>query len=291
MTSAEHAREALRRSITRLDDQISVTLRDPAEDPVHDLRVSIRRASQTLRSFAPLIPGAHGPKSARKMRRALKPVLDAAAIARDHDVCSELLRKSGLPAEHSLLAAMKAERDLAALALLGQIYLLRSTGAPACWLPLIDAITGPQDDPALEARQTLPPRAVEFFETGRKAAQSGGSARRLHSFRLVSKRFRYTLELYRSFYGPVFQQRLERVRQIQSLLGKRQDCAVAAERLRPLASTDPAIEPVLVAVESRAQRLEEEFREYWNTIFDAEGQALLWQRYLARRPPAPHLVS
>lgn len=287
MTSVEHARETLRQSIGKLESQIAVTLKDTGEDPVHDLRVSIRRVSQALRTFAALLPG----KSAKNMRKALKPALDAAAIARDHDVCEALLVKCGLPEGHPLLATMKAERDSAALALLGQVYLLLSTGGPAAWHQRIAAISGPEDDAALQAREALPLLASEFFESGRKVALQAGSAKKLHAFRLSAKRFRYTLELFRRFYGPVFVQRLERVREIQSLLGKRQDCAVAAERLRPLSAADPLVLPALAEVEARAQKLEAEFREYWRTTFDAQGQCLLWLRYFARRPAAPHPVE
>ncbi len=291
MTSAEHARDTLRQSIGKLEAQIAVTLKNTGEEPVHDLRVSIRRMSQALRTFAPLLPGNPPGKSAKKMRKALKPALDAAAIARDHDVCEALLLKCGLPEGHPLLTSMKAERDSAALALLGQVYLLLSTGVPAGWPQRIAAISGPEDDAALQARESLPPLAAEFFEAGRKVALQAGSAKKLHAFRLSAKRFRYTLELFRRFYGPVFLQRLERVRQIQSLLGKRQDCAVAAERLRPLSAADPLVLPVLAEVEARALKLETEFREYWRTTFDAQGQCLLWLRYFARRPSVPHAAT
>ncbi|MGJ5815007.1 CHAD domain-containing protein [Paludibaculum fermentans] len=287
MTSAEHARDTLRQSIEKLEAQVAVTLKDTGEDPIHDLRVSIRRVSQALRTFGPLLPG----KSAKNMRKALKPALDAAAIARDHDVCEALLLKCGLPAEHPLLAGMKAERASAALALLGQMYLLLSTGAPVSWHQRIAVIAGPEDDAALQAREALPPLASDFFESGRKVALQSGSAKKLHAFRLSAKRFRYTLELFRPFYGPVFLQRLERVRLIQSLLGKRQDCAVAADRLRPLSASDPQVLPALAEVDARAQKLEAEFREYWQITFDAQGQCILWLRYFARRPAAPHPVE
>lgn len=287
MTSAEHARETLRQSIGKLEAQIAITLKDTGEDPVHDLRVSIRRVSQALRTFGPLLPG----KSAKKMRKAQKPALDDAAAVRDHDVCEALLIKCGLPEGHSLLGTMRAERDSGALALLGQVYLLLSTGAPSSWHQSIDAIPGTVDDAALQAREVLPPLASDFFEAGRKVALQAGSAKKLHAFRLSAKRFRYTLELFRPFYGPVFLERLERVRHIQSVLGKRQDCAVAAERLTPLAANDSLVLPALAEVEARAQKLETEFREYWQTTFDAEGQCVLWLRYLARRPTAAHPVD
>ena len=55
---------------------------DFATDPVHDLRVAIRRFSQALRIFKTLLDA----KAVKQMRCALKRVMDAAAIVRDLDV-------------------------------------------------------------------------------------------------------------------------------------------------------------------------------------------------------------
>jgi CHAD domain-containing protein len=283
MTLTEHARESLQRLTAKLDAQVEIALKDCGEDPVHDLRVAIRRQSQALRIFADLLP----PREARRMRKCLRPVLDAAAVARDLDVGEELQGKEGLAAEHPLMAGMKASRDRAALALTGQLYLLRSQGLPLAWTEAYAALREVPDDAALVARAWLPPLADDFFKTGRKTILKSHVPQRLHAFRLSAKRFRYTLELFRTFYGPVFQKRLEQVREIQSLLGKRQDCAVAAERLRPLAEGDEAVRNCLFSVEARAAKLEADFREYWHLAFDAPGEALLWHRYMARRPLAP----
>ncbi len=280
MTLTEHASATLQRQAGRLEEQIALALQDPAEDPVHDFRVAIRRLSQTLRLFAGLFPD----KQARQMRRALKPALSAAATVRDLDVDSDLLVKLELPADHALLSKMHADRQRAALALTGHLYLLRSQEIPLGWAQCFTTLRETGEDAALAARALLPPLAAEFFKAGRKTALKG-SAERFHAFRLAAKRFRYTLEVFRPFYGPVYEKRLEQVREIQSLLGKRQDCAVTAALLRPLASIDPAIGTVLSHVEHRGASLENEFLEFWHHQFDAAGEVLLWQRYLSRRPP------
>ena len=230
ITYDQHARDLLRKATTRLDREIGRTIDDPGEEPVHDMRVAIRRLSQALRTFSALFPA----REARTMRQALKPALAAAAVARDLDVGIELLHKEELPAEHPLLAKMGAERRRAGLALVGQLYLLRAEELSASWMPRYDILRMSSEDAALLARTELPPIAADFFKAGRKTVLKADSSTRLHEFRLTAKRFRYTLELFHDFFGPVYAERLEQVREIQSLLGKRQDYAVLARGWRRL---------------------------------------------------------
>lgn len=237
--------------------------------------------------FAALFPA----REARAMRHALKPALGAAAVARDLDVGMELLRKEQLPAEHGLLVRMAADRRRAGLALTGQLYLLRADDLPLGWMPRYDALRSSPEDAALLARTGLPPLAAAFFKDGRKTILKAESATRLHEFRLTAKRFRYTLELFRDFFGPVYQGRMDSVREIQSLLGKRQDYAVLAARLAPFAPIDDALQAALTESETRGLRCEDEFRRYWVEKFDAPGEELKWQRYLTRRPPATKVPS
>src|ERR1700722_3736988 len=61
-------------------------------DSVHDLRVSIRRLSRALRSFAQFFPG----KQWKRIRKDLSCLMDAAAALRDNDVALELLEKAGI---------------------------------------------------------------------------------------------------------------------------------------------------------------------------------------------------
>src|SRR5580692_6953009 len=52
------------------------------------------------------------------------------------------------------------------------------------------------------ARSILPKMARRYFEAGRKAIEGKRPPGELHAFRLKTKRFRYTLELFSPLYGP-----------------------------------------------------------------------------------------
>jgi len=281
MTRTEHAREALKARIEKLDGQIDLALKRCGEDEVHDFRVAVRRLSQALRVFAELLPG----KEARKMRKTLKPALDAAAHVRDLDVDSELLVRVGLRADHPLIGKMRQDRERGALGFLGHLYLLRSQGVPRDWLERLELLRETEEDAAAHARALLPPMAAEFFLAGRKAALKPSAAAQLHAFRLSAKRFRYTLEIFSGFYGPVMEKRIGQVREIQGILGRRQDCAVSMQWLEAAASFDAEARQAMQALERRARRLEAEFVKYWRETFDGEGQERLWVRYLGRRSP------
>lgn len=278
----EHARRTIGQRLRRVHDEMSKVMEGPGEDPIHDLRVSIRRASQALRLFGALLPQKEG----RRMRRALKPALDAAGAARDLDVGADLLRKEGLKAEHPLYAVMAAERQRSALRLTGRLYLLRAEDVPLAWLPVMDRFQLAPRAAAEEARSVLPPLCGEFFEAGRRTMARAPTPEKLHALRLAAKRFRYTLELWEPFYGPAYRLKLESVREIQSILGKRQDCAVMEARLAPFRPIDVELDEAYKRVEARASRLEREFHDYWHAKFDAVGEQERWMRYLARRLPA-----
>jgi len=282
MTLTEHARAALQARLEKLDQQMELAFARCGEDEVHDFRVAVRRISQALRVFADLLPD----KEAKRMRKALKPALDAAAHVRDLDVDSDLLVRLGLRADHPLLAKMKADRERGALAFLGQLYLLRSQDIPRGWLGRLELLRDTGEDAVAFARRTLPAMAADFFKAGRKAALHPSAAPQLHAFRLEAKRFRYTLELFEEFYGPVYRKRLAQVREIQGILGRRQDCAATEALLQAAADFDPEAARVMQALRRRARKLEAEFVEYWKGTFDSEGQERLWLRYLARRAPA-----
>lgn len=281
MTLTEHARASLEERIGKLEQQIDLALKQCGEDEVHDFRVAVRRISQALRVFGDLFPA----KEAKRMRKALKPALDAAAHVRDLDVDSDLLRKLGLRADHPLLGKMKADRERGALAFVGQLYLLRSQDIPRCWLERLELLREVSEDAGDFARRTLPAMAADFFRAGRRAALRPSAAPQLHAFRLEAKRFRYTLELFTPFYGPALERRLAQVREIQGILGRRQDCAATEALLKPAAEFDAEAKKAMRALERRARKLEDEFARYWKETFDREGEERLWLRYLSRRVP------
>lgn len=276
-----HAREILRRYLHTVMQEARRAGSEPQEDPVHDVRVAIRRWSQALRTFRDLLPKG----MAKRLRRGARALLDAAGATRDYDIGVSLLTREGLGEDHPLLQRWRNERERAALAVKAHVLLLEAADRESEWLSALNAPLAPREPAAEFARQTLPALAEGFFAAGRKAVQKAGDAARLHAFRLAAKRFRYTLELFSPFYGPALQVRIGKVREIQSILGKRQDCAVTAERIHPMAEFDPAIAAVYGRLQTRSARLEEQFLRYWHEAFDAPGELTRWQRYLSRRLP------
>jgi CHAD domain-containing protein len=121
------------------------------------------------------------------------------------------------------------------------------------------------------ARKRLPRVLAKFYAAGRKVQRHEAPAT-LHRFRLQGKRVRYTLELFRSVYGPGLGKLLKVLRKAQDALGAIQDCETANQ-------TVPHAE-FQSAMKAQQVRLKEEFRAYWTQEFDKPGQEQLWLRYL-----------
>jgi CHAD domain-containing protein len=134
------------------------------------------------------------------------------------------------------------------------------------------------------ARAQLPAVAGAYFQAGRKLLAESPASADLHGFRLKTKRLRYTLELFRACYSATLDQRLDSLREIQTLLGDINDCAAA---LRVAASALPSKSPEYVKAErflnARGKRLSAAFKKHWKEKFDAPGREDWWVGYLARK--------
>jgi CHAD domain-containing protein len=131
--------------------------------------------------------------------------------------------------------------------------------------------------PAENARRVLPDLARQYFALGKKAAGPKISAGQLHQFRLATKRFRYSLELFVPVYGPGLEARLKQVRLVQQVLGEVQDCE-AVRAMEPVR----AHKRVLALVEQRMTRKIEEYRRLWRREFSGEAAQRRWLTYLER---------
>jgi CHAD domain-containing protein len=133
------------------------------------------------------------------------------------------------------------------------------------------------------ARALLPAVVGAYFKAGRKLLSRSPTTVELHGFRLKTKRLRYTLELFRVCYSSTLEQRLESLKEIQTLLGEINDCAAA---LRTSAASLPAKSPDQVKIErflqARSARLSAAFHKHWKEKFDAPGREDWWVSYLAR---------
>jgi len=144
------------------------------------------------------------------------------------------------------------------------------------------------------ARTYLPVLAEEFFAAGRKAARKTTKVEELHEFRLAVKHFRYTLELFRPFYGPALDQRLANLRRLQRHLGTITDCTTTRQVL--LAAADSRRGPVkqlLRLLDETVNSGQRRFMKYWGANFSAPEVEIRWMRYLkvfagrARRTAGP----
>jgi CHAD domain-containing protein len=86
-------------------------------DSVHDFRVSIRRLSQSLRIFREFFP----PGAAKKIRKSLKGLMQAASEVRNRDIALELLERANMTANTALVQSISQERRDAEEALLAAL--------------------------------------------------------------------------------------------------------------------------------------------------------------------------
>lgn len=100
--------KALAHRIDHLVAQMQRTAADIEAEAVHDLRVSVRRATEALRIYREQVP------KARKLGKEIKAVRDLAAAVRDRDVTFQLLRRHRLPVSDPACIYLQGQRDLAA---------------------------------------------------------------------------------------------------------------------------------------------------------------------------------
>lgn len=132
------------------------------------------------------------------------------------------------------------------------------------------------------ARRKLPAMAAKFIKKGNRLVSRKIRPEELHPFRLEAKRFRYTLELFESFYGPGFQERLEALRKIQNHLGDINDCVATHNLLTMGNPRRLGLKEVLAFLDRRAAKKVDGFRECWEEHFAALGRKAWWIDYLSR---------
>jgi CHAD domain-containing protein len=125
---------------------------------------------------------------------------------------------------------------------------------------------------------TLPVLAKKWFAAGEKGLQPGRTWDEMHQFRLLTKRFRYSLEIFLPLYGPTLTKRIEQLRKLQNFLGDINDC-ITAQTLLGLDDTDGSLHR---ALSEKAERRTSELREYWAAHFAGGGPVEKWTTYLSK---------
>ena len=125
-------------------------------------------------------------------------------------------------------------------------------------------------------RKRMPKFTAAYFEDGRHALSPGRDWEEMHAFRLRTKRFRYTLEMFRDAYGPALDARIESLKKVQTLLGEINDAIVTSATLADVEGT----EEVRAKLGRRADEKTAKVQEYWATEFDGPGEERRWVQYL-----------
>ena len=115
--------------LTRLAAMAKRAAENPDDEAVHDLRVTIRRLSRGLRSFAEFFPG----KSWKPIRHELSGIMDRAAAVRDRDIAMELLLKAGVAPRARVMTRLAADRADAAKALQQALHEWQERQAARQW--------------------------------------------------------------------------------------------------------------------------------------------------------------
>jgi CHAD domain-containing protein len=122
----------------------------------------------------------------------------------------------------------------------------------------------------------MPKLAREYFDEGRDALAPGTAWKQMHKFRLRTKRFRYTLEIFKDLYGPGMLKRIESLKKVQTYLGEINDCIVTSEMLKDMEGMDEVRGKLTDKADDKIEKL----RDFWANTFDAEGAERAWTRYL-----------
>jgi CHAD domain-containing protein len=268
------AREHADRLLGRLAFQVGRANKSHNSEAIHDLRVSIRRFGQALRVFKPCFRG----KELRKVRRELKQVLDVAGELRNHDIALKLLGKSKRPERAALQAKIQIGRREARRSLVSLLKNWLDRKSSLKWRAALErAAADPRDNfgkvpIGQTARQMLPALAQDFFEHGNKAAGAKASRQELHGFRIASKKFRYTLELFTPLCGPALNPKLEAMRRVQTLLGDLNDL----ETLREILGQYQSNQNLTAWIKKRQRKRIATFCEYWTSTFASAEERQSW---------------
>ena len=246
-------------------DRVKETVRQarvlPDEDGVHQLRVSIRRLTESMHSLEDWLE----PRRAARVRRRLRPVMKAAGATRNLDIARELCLERPDDSSAAVAEALAAARTLAAHELIEELLGLNLDKLrPPC--EPNPAVPAPRDLAASLLADLVP----RYWRAGGEAMKSDASSADLHRFRLATKQLRYTLELF----APVFARRLTAplalLRNMQTHLGRVNDCETA--RGLDAVRADPALVAWLAARRRDERR---KFEEAWQSARKRSRTGLL----------------
>ena len=114
------------------------------------------------------------------------------------------------------------------------------------------------EEPSQEmAHRLLMDGMKDFLKRGNAASSSEASSEQLHHFRIFSKKFRYSLELFRPLYGSSLDPMVANIKRVSALLGDINDCVTAAEIIAEYKGGNRLVD----RLKKRQHKKTEEFRD------------------------------
>lgn len=236
--------DAMRDGIALVHFHEEAALRGEVE-PLHQMRVSSRRLRAAVEVFAGVMHGAR----VNVYRRDLRWVGQVAGAVRDCDMTAELIRGQSVRIEAAMAAGLEpvyqrllAMRETArtGLASMARSRRYRMLGE-RLMNPLLRRVM--QETTVGEhAPRLIAPIARKTRKAGKRiAAEAPPEA--FHTLRKRIKRLRYAFEMLSAAGGHYHQHAIERLEEMQEILGQHHDAVALGAWLRELASNPEALPP------------------------------------------------
>lgn len=265
-TLGDWAYLAIEKHLDKIIKQEADVIKDRDPEAVHQMRVGMRRLRSAVTGFAPALDL---PKDASE--RKIAKIARLLGQLRDLDVLKEAIKTHYQPtlpqAEQKSLAKVldylakerkhaieaiksnKSQEDYEEVKDAFEKWLKKPTFTKLASLPINDVL--PELLLPAVSKLFLHPgwlvgvsakngeisftNTLTLGELGELLAEQGLM---LHSLRKEAKRVRYQMELFTEFYGSNYADSLEDITEIQSILGKIQDCAILAEFMADVFKSD-----------------------------------------------------
>ncbi len=244
--------------LAELKLQAGLTAKAATQDHVHDLRVAVRRFKSLLKALGPCFQEAE----VETILRGLKQIMNRAAGVRDRDIAAELIGETRLPEASAAAVRFRGKRDAAARILSSSLNRWLRGNVPARWGNGLEAV----GVNAAYCAQTVEKTAQEVLgriakkhgKRGKKALRDGAPAKTLHRFRIATKEFRYTLDLFAPVCGDSAADRVAELKDLQRILGEINDLV----SVRRMVETDGG-DDIAAALKKKQKKRMRKFRKVW----------------------------
>jgi CHAD domain-containing protein len=269
VTTGSFAKKTADELLRRVTTRIARATKSQGVEEMHDLRVATRRFTRILSVLAPCFPRGES----KRMRRALKRIMVHAGDVRDCDIAIHLITRLELPDSGTLLRQIQKRRDLAATVLAASLHRWTARNLPARWRAALKSDHDVKNADSkfravpveTTAKQILPDMMAEHFRRGKAATGRKMPAHKIHRFRIAAKNFRYTLDVFAPLYPHALPPLIDRLKDVQTLLGDINDCATA----RRIVKEEAVCKGVLPALKERQQKKTKEFRDQYAAEFSS----------------------